>query len=171
MGNRYWSKKEEKIIKEYWPDIDKCLELLDRSRGSIWKKSLSLNLRELHFKQPSRVVQVHQKYWFKLPIAYFNKIKSNARGRNRVFRLTPDDILDKLYQQNGKCIYTGLNVSFYYEDGYKKSEVTASVDRINGDIGYTKKNIQIVHKDVNMMRGQLTEEKFIELCKKVAENN
>ena len=37
--------------------------------------------------------------------------------------------------------------------------------------GYIENNIQLVHKDVNMMKGSLTQERFIELCKMVANHN
>ena len=37
--------------------------------------------------------------------------------------------------------------------------------------GYHLNNIQWVHKDINFMKGNLNNEYFIELCKKVAQES
>jgi len=52
---------------------------------------------------------------------------------------------------------------------FKKNSLgTASIDRKNSDLGYTKENIQWVHKDVNYMKMNLSEKYFIKLCKLIA---
>ena len=45
---------------------------------------------------------------------------------------------------------------------------TASLDRKNSSLDYTKDNIQWVHKDVNYMKMSLSEKYFIKLCKLIA---
>ena len=45
---------------------------------------------------------------------------------------------------------------------------TASLDRIDSNKGYTKDNVQFVHKDINWMKQDFEQNKFIEYCKKVA---
>lgn len=61
--------------------------------------------------------------------------------------------------QNKKCYFTGLNIKFNDD---------ASVDRIDNNIGYTIKNIRIVHKDINYMRRILSDDKFIRYCRLIA---
>ena len=50
-------------------------------------------------------------------------------------------------------------------------ESHASIDRMNNNLGYTKDNIQWIHKDANKMKSDYNNEYFIELCKEVAKNN
>jgi len=45
---------------------------------------------------------------------------------------------------------------------------TASIDRINNSRGYLKGNIQLVHKDINFMKGKMSQDDFIKMCKLVA---
>ena len=52
---------------------------------------------------------------------------------------------------------------------YKK--ISASLDRIDNNIGYIEGNVQWVHKWINVMKGAMSNECFIFLCNKVAENN
>jgi hypothetical protein len=59
---------------------------------------------------------------------------------------------------------SGLPIEF----GTKGRELgTASLDRIDSTKGYTPENVQWLHKDINQMKMDLTEQKFIDLCKKV----
>jgi len=44
-----------------------------------------------------------------------------------------------------------------------------SLDRIDNNKGYIKRNIQLVHKDVNFMKYVHVQKYFIKMCKLVAE--
>lgn len=46
-----------------------------------------------------------------------------------------------------------------------------SVDRIDSNKGYTKDNIWIVHKDVNLIKQDYDIKYFISMCKAIANNN
>jgi hypothetical protein len=48
---------------------------------------------------------------------------------------------------------------------------TASVDRIDSSKDYVEGNVQWLHKDINRMKWDLDTDKFIELCKLVANKN
>ena len=65
-------------------------------------------------------------------------------------------------KQNKKCALTGSELEI---------NVTASVDRIDSKKGYTKDNVQWVHKKVNLMKGTMSQKDFIETCKSVVETN
>ena len=45
------------------------------------------------------------------------------------------------------------------------------MDRIDSTKGYIKGNVQWVHKTVNIMKNTFDNTLFINLCKKIAENN
>lgn len=63
-------------------------------------------------------------------------------------------------KQNRECALTGIQISF--------ENNTASLDRINSDIGYEKNNVQWVHKDVNLMKNWFPQDYFIDMCLKVS---
>ena len=53
----------------------------------------------------------------------------------------------------------------------KKILRTASIDRIDSKSGYIEGNIQWVHKFINSMKLDHTQEEFIKLCKAVVNHN
>lgn len=100
-------------------------------------------------------------------VSWFNSVKKRSELRQLEWDLTLD-FLNKLYRkQKGLCKLSGLPIG-WSETGW---DITASIDRIDNDRGYTQDNVQLVHKDVNMMRGKLTMERFKELCSLIEEKN
>lgn len=96
--------------------------------------------------------------------SYLSKIKRRAEKMNFEFNLTLDYVLS-IFDE--KCNLSGEEIQFG-KHWNKLSDQTASLDRIDNTKGYIVGNVQWVHKDVNFMKGQLTQERFIELCKKIA---
>lgn len=90
----------------------------------------------------------------------FGILRRQAKRRNIDFDLTIDELWDCYQKQQGKCALSGIPITF--------KDNSASPDRINPNGGYTVDNIQIVHKDINYMKWTLAEERFVELCKLVA---
>lgn len=94
------------------------------------------------------------------PNAYFYSLKSGAKTRNIAVEISIEDILLLINKQNNKCALSGLDISF--KDG------SLSVDRIDSSKGYILDNIQCVHRDVNFMKNWYSQDRFIEICTKVA---
>jgi hypothetical protein len=92
--------------------------------------------------------------------AKWYSIGENAKTRNLEFNITKEYVWFVLENQQFKCSLTGLPISF--------KDNTASVDRVDNAVGYVESNIQIVHKDVNLMRNKFTISYFIEICGLVA---
>jgi len=105
-----------------------------------------------------------------LSLLYFNKLKRDALLRNLEFNITIDFLWNLLEKQNFKCFLSGQKIHIEPSRA-SKIEQTASVDRIDSSIGYIEKNVQWVHKDVNFMKQAFSQEKFINLCKLIVENN
>jgi hypothetical protein len=84
------------------------------------------------------------------------------------FDITIEYAWNKFIEQGGKCALTGLPLVFEKRFHDAKNR-TASLDRIDSSKGYIEGNIQWVHKDINKMKWNYPEEKFIEFCKLVAE--
>lgn len=98
-------------------------------------------------------------------ISWYNAFRKSAETRGYVWELTPE-FLDVMYQeQDGLCCYSGLLIGWDVS-GWGH---TASIDRIDNNLGYHQNNVQLVHKEVNMMRGSLSDERFKELCVLIAD--
>ena len=94
------------------------------------------------------------------------RIRRNAATRSKLlpFTITQRQALTAFRQQKGLCALSGLPIVM----DSKTSQCTASLDRIDSSKGYTPKNIQWVHKDVNLMKRDFPQDRFIELCRLVA---
>lgn len=82
-------------------------------------------------------------------------------NRKRTGDITIQDAYNKLESQNFKCALTGIPLEWSEHSGM-------SIDRIDSKREYEIDNIQIVHKDINLMKNHFNQEYFIEMCKKVA---
>ena len=95
----------------------------------------------------------------------FNRIKRGAQIRNIPFLLDATYLWDLFLKQSKKCALTGIPIVITHSTRKKD---TASLDRIDSTKGYTPENVQWVHKDINKMKHNLTQQRFLELCQKVA---
>jgi hypothetical protein len=68
-------------------------------------------------------------------------------------------------KQLGKCALSGVNIGF--NDLYNGH--SASIDRIDSKKEYDIDNIQLVHKDVNLMKNHFDQTYFLETCKRISE--
>ena len=98
-------------------------------------------------------------------VAWFNSFYKSAISRGYVWDITIEDIATLYELQNGRCALTGWSIEW----SIQKWDHTASIDRIDNSIGYTLDNIQLVHKTVNMARGTLSVDEFVEMCKAISD--
>lgn len=96
-----------------------------------------------------------------LTAIHFHHLKGSASVRNIIFDVSPKDLWELFIAQNRKCALTGIELTLW--TGIKDYG-TASLDRINSNIGYTKDNCQWIHKSVNLCKHVLNNEEFISLC-------
>lgn len=94
----------------------------------------------------------------------WTRIKGQAKYRQIEFLITPDDIWSLFLKQDRKCALTGIELYFASNAQAKSGETTASLDRIDSKKGYTKDNIQWIHKDLQFMKSDFTQEEFIRYC-------
>lgn len=96
----------------------------------------------------------------KISHTYWTAVIGSALKRNIDFNITIQQAYRKFLQQKGICSLSGLEIEL---------NKTASLDRIDSSKGYTESNIQWLHKDINKLKSNWSEDKFINLCKKVAQ--
>jgi hypothetical protein len=94
-------------------------------------------------------------------------IKGGAKTRDLEFEISLEEIWRLYESQNKRCALTGVEIVF--KDDIINGENTASLDRIDSSKGYIAGNIQWVHKDINLMKGSLSQEDFISLCHTISD--
>jgi hypothetical protein len=106
-----------------------------------------------------------------IPISYFNDLKRKAKIRKLEFSISIEEIWNQYINQNKKCALSGVHIDFPINQNKKyRSCKTASLDRINSSIGYVIGNIQWVHKHINLMKQDLSNEEFCNWCKIIAQH-
>lgn len=96
--------------------------------------------------------------------------KKRAKEKCKDFNLTIEQAWNLFLNQSRKCAISGVDIGFS-RDYYRKQGQTASLDRIDSSKGYILENVQWVHKDINLMKHSLNENKFLEWCKIIVEYN
>ena len=95
--------------------------------------------------------------------------KYRGRKSELTFNISVEYLNNLYEEQNHICALSGISLE--PDLNLTMQQQNISIDRINSNIGYEEGNIQWVDKRINMMKGSLSNEEFIELCIKVAEYN
>lgn len=104
-----------------------------------------------------------------IPGSFVQRYSRKVRNKGMEWNLSLEYLNNMYLEQDRKCALTGIPISFENENlevGYK---CTASIDRIDSKKGYIIGNVQLVHKDINMMKNKYNQEYFIEMCKLVSQ--
>lgn len=105
-----------------------------------------------------------------IPNWLVGRFKNIAKRRGIPFGENVDaDYLWNLYEdQRQCCALTGLPICFS-RHSYQRKQTTASLDRIDSSHGYVRGNLQWLHKDVNNVKGSLTDDRLREMCRMIFE--
>jgi hypothetical protein len=104
--------------------------------------------------------------WYKI---IHSGINTRQKRTNLEVNITKEYVNELYIKQNGKCILSGLEITL--PKTWKDRTYTASLDRIDSEMGYIVGNVQWVHKHINVMKNSFPQEMFILLCNKVSEQN
>jgi len=106
-----------------------------------------------------------------IPASWFTRFRNYAKKKNNSFEITLQDVWELFISQNKKCALSGLPIDFKRVGINNQASYTASIDRIDSKKGYIIDNIQLVHKDVNIMKNAFNQDYFISVCKLVINHN
>jgi hypothetical protein len=99
-------------------------------------------------------------------------LQNNSRKKDREVSVSLEYLWDLYIKQNKKCALTGIFLGDYVSHYRINGELPlASVDRIDSSKGYIEGNVQWVHKDINALKSDFPLDRFLELCKLVADYN
>ncbi len=102
--------------------------------------------------------------------AYFSNLENGAKRRGIKFNVKIEDAWKIYQEQNGKCALSGLDIFFARNFSNSKGGQTASLDRVDSKGVYELGNVRWLHKNVNVMRWNMTDEYFLEICKKIVKH-
>lgn len=103
---------------------------------------------------------------------YFKAIERGAKKRNLIFDIKIEDIWNLYIIQNKKCALSGIDINFIRNfSANTGAGQTASLDRIDSSKGYIINNVRWLHKNVNVMKWNMTDDYFMQLCKLIVKNN
>jgi hypothetical protein len=83
------------------------------------------------------------------------------------FDITADWIEERI--RKGFCEVTGIAFDFKQHPVYSKNPYSPSIDRIDSTKDYCKENVRFVIWQVNMMRGETSDDEMLEICYKFIE--
>lgn len=161
----YVDKKSRKRLdsSSYWKCECRCGNLVIVRTSSLLKgltRSCGCLKKELTYNG-----------YFSLSGSYISRIIQGAIKRNLTFNVSKDFLWDLYIKQNKKCALSGLSIELTSDYTHKRNDQTASLDRIDNDHGYEPHNVRWVHKDINMMRRNVSDDRFVYLCKNIARSH
>lgn len=103
---------------------------------------------------------------------YLTALKNQAKKRGLEFSISYEYLWDLFLRQDRKCAYSGIEIFFSRNNiEHINGDYTASLDRINSSLGYIEGNVQWVHKRVNVMKGNMEEQEFLNFCEAITFKN
>lgn len=153
-GVKPWEKEEDEFLIQNFSSLkiaDLCSQM-HRGKNFITKRAKELGLK----RQKTNAA----KYFEEIVLSKFESYRKGAMIRNMVFEIEIQEVWDMFLRQNRKCALTGWNINF----GKKQ---TASLDRIDSEKGYTSDNIQLIHKDINILKMDWSESFLFDASKAI----
>lgn len=145
--------------KTYWRCICDCGE--ERVVDSSVLKSKTVIAR-CSFCKIKADKELRWKGYGEISGDFYSSIIRGAKSRKIDFNVSIEELWDLFLRQDRRCALTGQEIVL--SAGKKLGKSTASLDRIDSKIGYNTDNVQWIHKDINIIKGDFSQEYFIKLC-------
>lgn len=98
---------------------------------------------------------------------FYNSIVKTSKIKNLDFDIDIKFLWELFIKQDRKCAISGRDLVFAKK--YKNRVFqTASVDRIDSSKGYTKDNVQWVHKEINFLKSNRKVDELVSMCKEIS---
>jgi hypothetical protein len=100
-------------------------------------------------------------------------VRNSARRRAHEFNISKELLQSILEKQEFKCALSKVPIFVGHIEKKDRKNIkwSGSLDRIDSSKGYIEGNVQWLHKDVNWMKQDYSQEEFIQYCKLIAKNN
>jgi hypothetical protein len=91
--------------------------------------------------------------------------KTNSKKRGLEYSITLDHLCNLWKLQNEKCALSGLQMSHAFHCPF-----SASIDRIDPNLGYTKSNTQLVCQAINLAKNRMSNDSMKEFINALRTN-
>jgi DNA-directed RNA polymerase subunit RPC12/RpoP len=105
--------------------------------------------------------------------SYIAQVRWSAQKRGIEFSVTAKYLWELWCAQGGRCAYTGRSLTHKVDRSrkdYGSRVCDASLDRIDSAKGYVNGNVQWLHKTINKMKWELSEDEFVAICAEVTDH-
>ncbi len=133
--------------------------------GNHLKTGASTGCNKCYGKRNSGSNNGRWKGWGDIPGLYWASVVTGAEARGLAVEVDIQAAWELLVTQGHRCALSGLPIWF---NRSAERHHTASLDRIDSSLGYVPGNIQWVHKDVNQLKSNYSDEEFVYWCRAVA---
>lgn len=110
----------------------------------------------------------HWKGYQQIPGRLWSSILNGARSRDIKVEVTIEDVWNIFNAQQGRCALSGIELKFAPRSNRTTDQQTASLDRIDSLKGYIPGNVQWIHKILQHMKSDHTQQQFVEWCTAIA---
>lgn len=174
-----WSENEDKMLKYYYDFGIWDLGKPKRSISAIHNRAVFLKLRcsDRALKEINKNNIIIKDYnlcygYGKIIGGYIVHCKSGAVSRGLECPIFDGSLESAKFLDSiafNFCSLSGLPIT--YKIYSRQTGTTASLDRIDSSKGYTKENVRWIHKDLNRIKSDYSDEMFIKYCNAVCEFN
>jgi hypothetical protein len=153
--------KEPKYLKNYLADKDNFCSVHGLHNDWLYSPNKKFGKYTYSVMRCRKCSSLVSRYWhFTHPIkAMLKDAKKHSRTFDTKFDLRHMDIFSKLKEQDNKCVYSGRKFESFF--------CRPSLDQKVARLGYTLDNIQILEKNVNIMKSNFEENYFLDLVELV----
>jgi hypothetical protein len=157
-----WTPQKDKFIRDQYKitPASKIAKILGITKASVIRRARKLGIigpLVINLNSKARTGYGNVYGWL------YSEIRTNAARYNIYFDISVKETDEIFVKQNATCALSGKPISISPAQVYRK-DGNASLDRIDSHGGYVKDNCQWLDKEINKMKGPLTEEKYIENC-------
>lgn len=100
---------------------------------------------------------------------YLNRVNQRNKKKSQETDLDEKYLQELWNRQAGKCALTGIPIELiYYTTRLKPT--SASLDRIDSDLGYVKGNVQFVAVSMNLGKTTFSNDQMVDFVKLILEN-
>lgn len=173
------------------PDCKSCCSLLSRKYRDKNKDVLKKRKRTYYEFHKERIMEQHRDYIMRNEDAVFLRLQAYrsknrkrisawwsksprgmiGKGRQMALKRRPTDnavTLDELMamwsSQNGKCVVSGVTMTW----GQGKTQPTSiSIDRVDSALGYTKDNVRLICYQANSFKNRWSDQQMIAMAKSI----
>lgn len=156
------NRKDTRNYNIYWECKCECGNIHITSRSGLVNNLITSCRKCVIWKKPDKIGEITK--------TYYHTLKSKATERQLSFSISREELWDLFLKQDKKCALSGVDLAFS-NTCYNKDRLTrtASLDRIDSNLGYTLDNVQWIHKRLNTMKMHFNNNEFINFCRLIVQ--